>query len=75
MDPFVRSPTKTTRASYTRIGKSRPAAATGSAVDPWKREILDGDQPPGTIGGESTARLIRKCAYGRKRARSRAARR
>ncbi len=22
-------------------------------------EILDGDQPPGTIGGESTARLIR----------------
>ena len=23
-------------------------------------EILDGDQPPGTIGGDSTARLIRK---------------
>jgi len=22
-------------------------------------EILDGDQPPGTVGGESTARLIR----------------
>ena len=22
-------------------------------------EILDGEQPPGTIGGESTARLIR----------------
>ncbi len=23
-------------------------------------EILDGDQPPGTIGGTSTARLIRE---------------
>ena len=26
-------------------------------------EILDGEQPPGTIGGESTARLIREARH------------
>jgi len=58
MDPFVRSPTKTTRASYTRIGKSRPPGHRIGVIVA-EGEILDGDQAARHDSGESTARLIR----------------
>jgi protease IV len=43
-------------------GKDRSGAGSGDAVAVIvaKGEILDGTQPAGTIGGDSTARLIRK---------------
>jgi protease-4 len=49
---------------YVRYARAqRKVQATGKAqigVIVAEGEILDGDQPPGTIGGESTARLIRQ---------------
>jgi protease IV len=47
---------RTLRAEETlgRDGKSRIAIVVASG------EILDGEQPPGTIGGESTSRLVRQ---------------
>jgi protease-4 len=47
---------------YTRIVKAEKALSDGQptiGVVVASGEILDGDQPPGTVGGESTARLIR----------------
>jgi protease-4 len=46
------------------VARSRDRASAGSggtvAVVVAKGEILDGAQPPGTVGGDSTASLIRK---------------
>ena len=39
------------------IGKQKVGVIVASG------EILDGDQPPGTIGGDSTARLIREARF------------
>ncbi len=41
--------------------KSKPAAQIGVVVAAG--EILDGRQPPGTIGGESTSALLREARY------------
>jgi protease-4 len=45
-----------------RGGDRTGASGKGSAVAVIvaKGDILDGDQPPGTIGGDSTARLLRR---------------
>jgi protease-4 len=43
-----------TRAQKLRIGRARIGVIVASG------DILDGEQPPGTVGGESTARLIRE---------------
>lgn len=49
---------------YSRVVQAEKAIGLdgqpGIAVVVAAGEILDGDQPPGTIGGESTARLIRE---------------
>jgi protease IV len=49
---------------YVRYARAQKKLAAGSkprvGVIIAEGEILDGDQPPGTIGGESTARLIRQ---------------
>jgi protease-4 len=49
---------------YVRIAqadkKARDSGKKRIGVIVASGEILDGDQPPGTIGGDSTARLIRK---------------
>jgi protease-4 len=49
---------------YARVANAARALATDGTpsvgVVVASGEILDGDQPPGTIGGDSTARLIRK---------------
>jgi len=42
------------RAQKLRLGRARVGVIVASG------EILDGEQPPGTVGGESTARLIRE---------------
>ena len=42
-----------TRTRSSNLGKQSVGVIVASG------EILDGDQPPGTIGGDSTARLIR----------------
>jgi protease-4 len=51
-------------ADYVRIARAQKnARADGKprvGVIVASGEILDGDQPPGTVGGESTARLIRE---------------
>ncbi len=39
---------------------SKPRKTPAIAVVVARGTIMDGDQPPGTIGGDSTARLIRK---------------
>lgn len=49
----------------TALGEDRPSRNTGSsegkvAVVVAKGTILDGSQPPGTIGGDSTAKLLRR---------------
>jgi protease-4 len=41
---------------------SEGAAGSKIAVVVLSGEILDGEQPPGTVGGDSTARLIRQAA-------------
>jgi protease-4 len=43
-----------------RLMRGKPAADDNIAVIVAAGEILDGDQPPGTIGGDSTARLLRE---------------
>lgn len=43
------------------VFKSKPEAKVGIVVAAG--EILDGHQPPGTIGGESTAELLREARY------------
>jgi protease IV len=49
---------------YVRYARAQKKLAAGGkprvGVIIAEGEILDGDQPPGTIGGESTARLIRQ---------------
>jgi protease-4 len=46
-----------------RVLKSKADARVGIVVA--SGEILDGHQPPGTIGGESTAELLRQARYDR----------
>jgi protease-4 len=43
-----------------RLMHAKPASDDNVAVIVASGEILDGDQPPGTIGGDSTARLLRE---------------
>jgi len=51
-------------ATYLQVKGGDRTGATGKgpavAVVVAKGDILDGDQPPGTIGGDSTARLLRR---------------
>jgi protease-4 len=53
-----------TASEYARVAKAdkkaRGAGKPHIGVIVAEGEILDGDQPPGTIGGDSTARLIRQ---------------
>jgi protease-4 len=49
---------------YVRVARAqkklRSAGKTRVGVIVASGEILDGDQPPGTVGGESTAKLVRQ---------------
>ena len=51
---------------YLRVAKAEKRLNIGKqkvGVIVAAGEILDGDQPPGTIGGDSTARLIREARF------------
>jgi protease-4 len=51
---------------YLRVAKAEKKLNVGKqkvGVIVAAGEILDGDQPPGTIGGESTSRLIREARF------------